>query len=492
MPSTPRAPASIEELCAKFENENGHSRHVASLALKLFDATHVLFGVPAQDRVVLEAACRLHDVAYGVNTRHHAEIGARIVRTEGLAGYNTLQIRSISAIIRLHSSGLSFEKARLAARRAPDPPRVLYSAALLRIADALDSCHLQDASIASVRVTKLRIRVGVRCGHFPKSVEAARHQAGLWREAFPVDIDFRLLASGSAPLVGRGVTLHEAVRRLLFQQFGTLLINVGGALEANGNEALHDLRIAIRRMRSVLRAFPKPLAETSAHGIERDLQQLNRVLGIARDLDVWIGFFSSESVSLQFTGHRLWAKFVAHQLELRRLQQSTVRRQLHGARFTALRIRISRFLRVELPRASGSAPEVPAAGPARRAIDKTLRRALELGHLRQSRSPEKLHRLRIALRRVRYLGAFFGPALGRSVRKLSRRTHALERVLGEIRDADLALVRIQQEGPTPPRMLVRQLERIRQANAATLESAWTRFEDPQFILGLRRQLKSPE
>ena len=90
---------------------------------------------------------------------------------------------------------------------------------------------------------------------------------------------------------------------------------------------------------------------------------------------------------------------------------------------------------------------------------------------------------------MRYLGAFFGPALGRPVRKLSRRTHALERLLGEIRDADLALERIRQEGPTPPRLLVRQLERIRQANAATLESAWRRFEDPQFLLGLRRQLK---
>jgi len=279
------------------------------------------------------------------------------------------------------------------------------------------------------------------------------------------------------------------VRRLLFLHYRTVLANVNGALAGTNDEALHDLRIGLRRMRAVLRAFRRPLARTSAERIDRDLQQLNRVLGLARDLDVWIGFFSTESVSAQFTRHRLWPKFVAHQIELRRLQQATVRRQIHGARFAALQSRIERFLRVELPAAAVGAPPAPLAGLARRALSKSLRRALELGHLRQSRSPEKLHRLRIALRRLRYLGSFFGPVLGRPVHKLSRRTHALERVLGQMRDADLALSRILQEGPTPPRLLVRQLERLRQTDAAALEGAWSRFEDPQFILGLRSLLK---
>jgi CHAD domain-containing protein len=489
MPLSTSAPPSLEALCAKFENENAHAQHVATLARQLFDATHVLFGIPAGDRAVLHAACLLHDLAYGINPRRHAELGAGIVRAEGVQGFTPDQVAGIAVLIRLHASNLTLEKARRLANRGLEPRRLLYLAALLRIADALDSCHLQDAVIASVQVTKLRIRVGVRCGHFPSSVDAARRQAGLWREAFPVDISFRLLVSRATPLFARATPTLEAIRRLVWLQFGTMLQNVDGALEASSSEGLHDLRIAIRRMRTVLRAFPKPLADTAAERIQEDLQQLNRVLGIARDLDVWIGFFSTESVSLQFTGHRLWAKFVAHQLELRRLQQVTVRRHLHGARFTALRIRIGRFLRVELARASAAAPEVPIAGPASQALGKALRRALKRGHLRKSRSSAKLHGLRIALRRVRYLGGFFGPALGRPVRKLSRRTHSLERLLGEIRDADLALVRIQQEGPTPPRLLVSQLERIRQANAATLESAWRRFEDPQFLLGLRRQLK---
>jgi CHAD domain-containing protein len=490
MPLPAPARSSIDLLGVKYENETAHARQVAALALKLFDATHVLFGIPVEDRETLEAAGLLHDLAYSVNPRRHAEIGAKLVRTERVAGLSAAQVEAAAMLVRLHPAGMAFAEARVLARRAPDPRRTLYAAALLRIADALDSCHLQDAVIVSVRAIKRRIRIGVRCGQFPRSLEAARRQASRWREAFPADIEFRLVgANRHSALIGPAVPAMESIRRLLWLQYGTMLGNVAGALDASGHEALHDLRIAIRRLRTVRRAFRKALAGTSAERIDRDLQQLNRILGIARDLDVWIGFFSKEEIAQQFTRHRLWARFVAHQLELRRLQQTTVRRQLHGASFNALGIRISRFLRLELPRLAGSVPEIPIAGPARQAVGKALREALELGHLRQSRSPEKLHRLRIALRRVRYLGGFFGPVLGRPVRKLGRRTHALERVLGEMRDADLALTRIVQEGPTPPRLLVRQLERLRQVDAATLEGAWARLEDPQFILGLRRQLK---
>jgi CHAD domain-containing protein len=482
----------VEELCANFEVETAHAYQVAALALKLFDATHGLCGIPVEDRPLVEAAAVLHDLGFSLDPRRHAEVGAGLVRREGLAGFSTLQTGRVATVIELHASGLEFAEARRRTRRRPDPGRTLYLAALLRLADALDSCHLQDAAITSVRVTKRRIRVGVRCAYFPANVEAARYQAGLWREAFPVDLDVRLTGGGPRPaLAGAAVPLTEGVRRLLWLHFRTMLVNVDGALAADSDEALHDLRIAIRRMRTVLKAFRIPLAGTEAARIELELQQLNRILGLARDLDVWIGFFSRESVSSQFTKHRLWRAFVAHQLEVRRLQQVTVRRQLHGPRFNALRTRIARLLRLEIARTAALGPEVALAGPAAQAVRKGLKRAMKLGALRRARSPEKLHRLRIALRRVRYLAGFFGPALGRPVRKLGKRAQALERVLGEMRDADLALARIIQEGPTPPRLLVRQLDRLRRADSATMESAWARLAEPEFLLPLQRQLKRP-
>jgi CHAD domain-containing protein len=279
------------------------------------------------------------------------------------------------------------------------------------------------------------------------------------------------------------------VRRILWLPYQTLLLNVAGALDGRDREALHDLRIAIRRLRTVLRAFRKPLAGTSAARLERDLQQLNRVLGAARDLDVWIGFFADDANVRQFTGHRLWAGFVAHQVELRRLQQVTVRRHLQGAGFLGLRLRLGHLLRVELTRAVAGGADPVMLGPARQALRRALREAMERGHWRLSPEPDRLHRFRILLRRVRYLAALLGPVLGRSVRKLGKRAHALERVLGGMRDADLALARIRQEGPTPPRPLLRHIEGLRRAESSALEHAWARLQERPFLLEIHRVLK---
>lgn len=480
----------LDELSTRLGNEDAHAGQVAELALALFDATRVLFGAPASGRPLLAAAARLHDAAYGLDPRRHAETGARLFVRRRLEKFSRADRAVIAALIRMHPAGLSFAGGRAIAQRLPDPGGTLYLAALLRIADALDHGHLQDTFIVSSEGARRRIRFDVRSPLFPRNVELARHQARLWREAFPADVDFRLLAGGLSRkrLLEATLPLPEAVRRLLFLQYRIFLLNVEGARGGETTEALHDLRIAIRRMRVVLRAFAKPLAGTSAGRIEAELQRLNRVLGSARDLDVWIGFFSDESMARQFAHHRLWQGFIGHQLELRRLQQATVRRHLHGAAFSSLRFRLGRFLRVELPELNRSLPFKPVDRGARRAVGKALRRALGLADLRHSHSAEKVHRLRIALRRLRYLGGAFERLLGPAIRKLSRRAHAVERILGGMRDADLALARILSEGPAPPRLLVRQLERRRRDAAAELEACWSRFEDPELLAEVKREL----
>jgi CHAD domain-containing protein len=491
MPPHTLSGLSIVEFGAKYGNEYAHARQVADLALRLFDETHAIFGIPPGDRRLLEAAALLHDASYGADPRGHAELAAGLVRRQKLSGFSPPEREWIANLIRFHPASLDLASARTRLKRRAEAGRMIYGTALLRIADALDYAHLQDASIVYARATSRRVQIGVNCRLFSPSLAMARKQAALWREAFPADLDLRLAAGGPAvPLLPASISLYEGVRRLVFFHYRTMLLNVEGALEAATDEALHDLRIAVRRIRSVLRAFRRPLAGTSARQIDYDLQQLNRALGIARDLDVWIHFFSAESVSEQFTAHRLWPKFLGHQLELRRLQQATVRRQLHGIRFSALQFRLGRFLRVQLPAVAAASPPTPLPRAAGRAMARSLRRALRLGDLRQSRSAEKLHRLRIALRRLRYLGGFFEAALGRPIRKISRRAHDVERLLGDMRDADLALARILSEGPPPPRLLVRRLQRLRSARAAAVDAAWARFEHPRSLLAFRRQLKS--
>jgi CHAD domain-containing protein len=123
-------------------------------------------------------------------------------------------------------------------------------------------------------------------------------------------------------------------------------------------------------------------------------------------------------------------------------------------------------------------------------LAKNLRQALDLAQFRRARSLEKLHRLRIALRRVRYLGAAFAEILGPSVGAMVKRIHGVEAALGRLRDTELAFARIRREGPAPPRLLVLRLEHRRTKAVAELASAWQKLAQPGFLAGVRRKLES--
>jgi len=487
-----RGRRSVAELGAIYRVEGAHTDQVAALALALFDATHRLVAAPADDRPLLDAACRLHDLGYGVDPRHHARIGQEIVLREGLAGFTPAQRRDIAAAIWLHSPQSRNRSAHSPAGRPLESLRALRLAAYLRIADGLDYCHLREATIVGVVPRDGGVRVRVRCGLFPSSVKIAARRSDLWRDVFSQDLRWVLVGGRSrraAGLLTRGMGAREAVRRLLFVHYRTIVMNLEGALRYENDEALHEIRIAIRKARTVLRGFRKSIALASARRLDSDLRRLNRALGLARDLDVWIAFLTNGPVRLRLAGNRNWQKFTSHQQALRRLQQATVRRHLSGSAFTSLRTRFGRLLRIELPREIGRVPAVPIESLAGSVLAKQLRRAMRLAELRHARSPEKLHRLRIALRRVRYLSLCFRPVLGPAIDRLRNRTHAVERVLGDIRDTSLTLARIQHEGPTPPRLLMSQLKRSHQNALAKLDRVWPRLENPALLLRVRRALE---
>jgi hypothetical protein len=376
-------------LGAKYHVESAHADQVAALALALFDATHQLVGAPSGDRRLLEAACRLHDLGYGVDPRRHARIGQEIVLREGLAGFTPAQRRDIAAAISLHSPrGRS--RAQASVGRPMGSLRALRLAAYLRIADGLDYCHLQDATIVGIKPRRGVVHVRVRCRQFPPSVAIAARRSALWRDVFAQDLSLILVGGRSrrsADLLTRELGIFEAVRRLLFVHYRTIVVNLEGVLRFENNRALHDIRIAIRKARTVLRGFRQPLEATSARRLDGELQRLNRALGLARDLDVWLAFLTSGPVRARLAENRNWHKFIGHQRELRRLQQATVRRHLSGSAFTTLRTRFGRLLRTELPQAIEPAPAVPLEAVARRTLAKHLRRAVHLAELRHARSP---------------------------------------------------------------------------------------------------------
>jgi CHAD domain-containing protein len=460
---------SIDELCVACDNEDVHTEHVTMLALWLFDHTRSWLGLPADARRLLEAAGRLHDVGYSVDPVHHVAASAEIVQEEGIKGFSRSECEQVVEIMMRHSGQ---------ARASGAPARMLQLAAFLRIGDGLDYSHAQTAKIASVRRAQRTIFVTVHSDAFPQSLTRADRKADLWRTVFPYDIQFvaaPLANKGHDYLIRGNLHVIEAARRLLWIQFKTILANVDAAVEGETSEPLHDVRVAIRRMRSLLRAFRKYLPSEPRQGIEELLAEISEKLGPARDLDVWVDLLQSGPLRATTARSRLFPAFLRYHQQRRQLAQATVRRCLRGPHFASQRLKINRLLRTELPRLIKTEPHGQLPRLAAAQVGKALRNVLKRRRLRHATSPKKLHQLRITLRKARYQAEFFTPVLGASTAKLARRLRQVERVLGCIHDVDVALAQLQRGGPVPPRAIVVYLEQQRQQNLRKLNKAWHRL-----------------
>jgi len=127
---------------------------------------------------------------YGVNPRRHARAGYEIVRSEGLEGFTSSALDDIAAAICLHPARPGAAADGSLARRLRALPRARRLAAYLRIADGLDAAHLQDAVIVEVQKTESIICLHVACHEASPGLVRADRKADLWREVFPLELQF--------------------------------------------------------------------------------------------------------------------------------------------------------------------------------------------------------------------------------------------------------------------------------------------------------------
>jgi CHAD domain-containing protein len=101
----------------------------------------------------------------------------------------------------------------------------------------------------------------------------------------------------------------ETARRLLCVHYRIIAGNLPGAAAARSPTPLHDIRVAIRRLCAVLRAFRKPLARTSASRLAKPFAQLNSDLGPIRDSDVWLAYLRGKKVRRRLQTDPAWPAY---------------------------------------------------------------------------------------------------------------------------------------------------------------------------------------
>jgi CHAD domain-containing protein len=475
----------IDQFLARNRNESVHTEYVARLALRIFDRVWRPLGIPRKDRALLCAAARLHDVGYAGNPADHVRAGVDFILKQPLAGWPPARRRRLAAVVLLHGKITpAIRRHPLLAGRA-DPPSILMLAAILRVADGLDHGHLQNVRIRSLRATRRGVRLEVCADGYDGVLAAAGAKADVWRRVFG-----RPLVLVRAP--GRGArrpyagivrprdSVWAAARRILFFHYRTIADQRPAAIEAASTRPLHDIRVALRRLRAALRVFGSQVADTSAAGLSHPLAECARSLRTPRDRDAWLEFLESVAGDPDLNADRRWRPYYQRQIQLRRRQGPCLRRQLEGEPLRKLLRRLALLLRVEWPERISTRPAEPLRPFAARQLRRTFKRVLAQPKLRVTNSTAEVHEVRRLCRRARYWAEFFAPVLGPAAEKLAERLWDVADALGERRDAGAGLERLVRAGGGAPAALARRLERRAFRGWKDYQAAWRRLTRRKF------------
>jgi CHAD domain-containing protein len=229
------------------------------------------------------------------------------------------------------------------------------------------------------------------------------------------------------------------VRAALDLRLRALLAHDPGTRAGDDIEDLHQMRVAVRRMRAALKAARPLLDRTWADGLRAELGWLGRALGPVRDLDVLLLRLRGEIATLPEPERTAGEQLVAALDAEREVARAAMLAALESGRYRALLERLADAIRLPLPTPSATRAQ-PELVDLVRAEVRRLRRAVR----RAGDDPpdQTLHDLRILGKRVRYTGELVEPMLGATVKRLLRATAGLQEVLGDHQDACVAEERI--------------------------------------------------
>jgi len=238
------------------------------------------------------------------------------------------------------------------------------------------------------------------------------------------------------PVTGHAKSLADLARDAIATSTVRLMQNDPMIRAGGDDEAVHQARVATRRLRSDLRTFGELVDPEWAGELLSELKWLGGLIGELRDTDVLRRRLQGRVAALP-AASRASADRVLRALDARRRR---ARRALIVAmseeRYTAI---------VESLLQASREPKFDPARSSRRVsaalgllVEPVRKLRRPVARLRGRPSDEQLHDIRIRAKRVRYAAEAIAPGLGKRVTAIASAAADLQDVLGEHQDAVVA------------------------------------------------------
>lgn len=256
------------------------------------------------------------------------------------------------------------------------------------------------------------------------------------------------LAAGTSPVVKKprklrldpSSSLDETFAAILRSCLLHLLQSIPAAEDGRDPEGIHQLRVALRRLRSALDLMRSVVSLSKLDLLRSEAKWLAQNLSPARDWDV----FQQDTLRVVANGCPSIAGFDVLQaaVEQRRTASyETVRQVLADRRTSLFLIGLGGWIEARGWR-SDVAPEhlaqlaEPATNFAQRILSAQHAKMLKRGRRFKSHSTEERHRVRLAAKKLRYVADFLLPLYGerKSAKRFSGKLAELQQQLGIYND----------------------------------------------------------
>jgi CHAD domain-containing protein len=239
------------------------------------------------------------------------------------------------------------------------------------------------------------------------------------------------------PGVGAQTPLAEAAPALLMLKADPLFALEEAASGGADMDAVHDMRVASRRLRETMRLLAPLYPEREFAAWYRRVRSITRALGPVRDSDVFIDDFSRLGKGLGAGGKRTVAFMVGYRMGQRVQELADLNRKLGK-----LDLARSRKELRKLARSVKRTPEAKRTLAEFAYTQVALRAGVVLGALPEALPEENIlqqHALRIDFKRLRYAVEVFATCYGDDFDELHVTLTAFQDALGDLHDIHVFL-----------------------------------------------------
>jgi CHAD domain-containing protein len=243
-------------------------------------------------------------------------------------------------------------------------------------------------------------------------------------------------------ILDAGEPMAEAVRKVLREQLDVMLANEDGSRIGDDIEHVHDMRVAVRRMRTATRLFGDYYRRGSIKRFQKELRDVGRALGAVRDLDV----FNREAVRYlrqqpKRRRHEL-DPLLAHWRDQRETARLALIAYLDGKPYRAFVQGFGEFARSPGAGVKPVSDVEPERFLVRDVLSSTVWQRYETvrayGRVFDRAPMATLHAWRIDCKYLRYTLEYFQSLLGPDASWLIGEVIALQDHLGDIQDTEVA------------------------------------------------------